>query len=81
MFAGGRSWALDDFRALTSYTATGPRIEQHREVEKGHALLISRLIDACRGERPFEPGIEAATLHRASRSRRSKRSRQALRKR
>jgi predicted dehydrogenase len=60
VFTGGRSWALDDFRTLTSYTATGPRVEQQREGEKGHASLIGRLIDACRGERPFEPGIGAA---------------------
>jgi predicted dehydrogenase/threonine dehydrogenase-like Zn-dependent dehydrogenase len=60
VFTGGRAWTLDDFRSLTSYTATGPHVEQQREGEKGHASLIGRLIDACRGERPFEPGIGAA---------------------
>jgi predicted dehydrogenase len=57
---GGRSWVLDDFTELTSYSETGPRSESVKRADKGHAELLDRVISACRGERPFEPGLEAA---------------------
>lgn len=57
---GGRSWVLDDFKALTSYTGSQPRTDTARSVDKGHAALMKRVLAACRGEAPFEPGLEAA---------------------
>ncbi|HEY7149570.1 MAG TPA: bi-domain-containing oxidoreductase [Gaiellaceae bacterium] len=56
---GGRSWVLDDFRALTSFGADGTSEERGRG-DKGHAELLHGVIAACRGERPFEPGLGAA---------------------
>jgi predicted dehydrogenase len=29
-------------------------------VDKGHAALLKGVLDACCGEAPFEPGLEAA---------------------
>ena len=55
-----RSWVLDDFSSLTSFTARGQRTHKARRVDKGHAALISRVLDATRGERAFEPGVAAA---------------------
>jgi predicted dehydrogenase/threonine dehydrogenase-like Zn-dependent dehydrogenase len=60
VLCGGRSWVLDDFRALTSYSSAGARAETARRVDKGHAALMKRVLDACCGEAPFEPGLEAA---------------------
>jgi predicted dehydrogenase/threonine dehydrogenase-like Zn-dependent dehydrogenase len=57
---GGRSWVLDDFRALTSWEAGGERTETARTPDKGHAALMRRVLAACRGEAPFEPGLQAA---------------------
>jgi predicted dehydrogenase/threonine dehydrogenase-like Zn-dependent dehydrogenase len=57
---GGRSWVLDDFRSLTSYGPDGERTEAARSQDKGHAELVSLVLAACRGERAFEPGLEAA---------------------
>ena len=57
---GGRSWVLDDFTQLTSYGETGPRSESIKRVDKGHAELLGRVLSACRGEGPFEPGLQAA---------------------
>jgi predicted dehydrogenase/threonine dehydrogenase-like Zn-dependent dehydrogenase len=56
---GGRSWALDDFRLLTSFEPNGSR-EQTGQGDKGHAELLHGVIAACRGEQPFEPGLGAA---------------------
>ena len=57
---GGRSWALDDFRSLTSYGVEGESIETARSQDKGHARLMEVVLEACRGERPFEPSLAAA---------------------
>ena len=56
---GGCSWVLDDFGSLASFDARGERVEPARSADKGHARLVEAVIAACRGERPFEPGIEA----------------------
>jgi predicted dehydrogenase/threonine dehydrogenase-like Zn-dependent dehydrogenase len=58
---GGRSWALDDFRSLTSFGPNGTR-EETAPGDKGHAQLLHGVIAACRGERPFEPGLGAAYM-------------------
>jgi predicted dehydrogenase/threonine dehydrogenase-like Zn-dependent dehydrogenase len=57
---GGRSWVLDDFRVLTSWGPDGERTEQARGQDKGHAELMRRVLAACRGRQPFEPGLLAA---------------------
>ena len=57
---GGRSWVLDDFRALTSWGPDGERTEEGRGQDKGHAELMRRVLAACRGQSPFEPGLAAA---------------------
>jgi predicted dehydrogenase len=57
---GGRSWVLDDFRSLTSWGTDGERTETARAPDKGHAALMRRVLAACRGEAPFEPGLQAA---------------------
>jgi predicted dehydrogenase len=56
---GGRSWVLDDFRTLTSFGPDGTSDERGRG-DKGHAELLRGVLAACRGERPFEPGLGAA---------------------
>jgi len=58
---GGRSWALDDFRTLTSFGPDGTSDERGHG-DKGHAELLHGVLAACRGERPFEPGLGAAYL-------------------
>ena len=58
---GGRSWALDDFRTLTSFGADGSS-EERGHGDKGHAELLRGVLAACRGERPFEPGLGAAYM-------------------
>jgi predicted dehydrogenase len=58
---GGRSWALDDFRSLTSFGPNGTHEETGRG-DKGHAELLHGVIAACRGEQPFEPGLGAAYM-------------------
>ncbi len=60
MMCGGRAWVLDDFKTLISYDPGAERRREERRVDKGHAALMRRVLDACRGERPFEPGIGAA---------------------
>ena len=57
---GGRSWVLDDFRALTSWGPEGEHTEESRGQDKGHAELMRRVLAACRGRQSFEPGLEAA---------------------
>jgi polar amino acid transport system substrate-binding protein len=57
---GARSWVLDDFRALTSWGPGGERTEEARGQDKGHAELMRRVLAACRGRQPFEPGLLAA---------------------
>jgi hypothetical protein len=57
---GGRSWVLDDFRALTAWNAGGEQTETERAQDKGHAELMRRVLAACRGRQGFEPGLEAA---------------------
>ncbi len=57
---GGRSWVLDDFRALTCWTSGGEHTETERGQNKGHAELIRRVLAACRGQQPFGPGLQAA---------------------
>ena len=56
---GGRSWVLDDFRTLASYGPEGEKTRRSKG-DKGHAGLLRRAVSACRGEAPFEPGLEAA---------------------
>jgi predicted dehydrogenase/threonine dehydrogenase-like Zn-dependent dehydrogenase len=56
---GGLAWVLDDFATLTSYGPDGERTERAKP-DKGHAALLEGVLAAARGERPFEPGIEAA---------------------
>jgi len=58
--AGGRSWVLDDFVSLTSFSQGEPRVESLRRTDKGHAELMKRVLAAVRGRQGFEPGIEAA---------------------
>ena len=57
---GGRSWVLDDFRALTSWGPEGEHTKESRGQDKGHAELMRRVLAACRGQQSFEPGLEAA---------------------
>jgi predicted dehydrogenase len=57
---GGRSWVLDDFRALTAWGAGGEETETARTQDKGHAELMRRVLAACRGRQGFEPGLSAA---------------------
>ena len=57
---GARSWVLDDFRALTSWGPAGEHTETARGQDKGHAELMRRVLAACRGRQPFEPGLLAA---------------------
>jgi predicted dehydrogenase/threonine dehydrogenase-like Zn-dependent dehydrogenase len=57
---GGRSWVLDDFVSLTSFGDGEPRTEQLSRADKGHAELLRGVLASCRGERPFEPSLEAA---------------------
>ncbi len=59
VLCGGRAWVLDDFKTLISYDGGERRRDQPR-ADKGHATLLARVLDACRGERAFEPGIGAA---------------------
>jgi predicted dehydrogenase len=61
LLRGGRSWVLDDFRTLTTFSAEGTHAESSRG-DKGHAELLRRVLAAARGERPFEPGLGAAYL-------------------
>ena len=61
LLRGGRSWVLDDFRTLTTFSAEGAHAESSRG-DKGHAELLRRVLAAARGERPFEPGLGAAYL-------------------
>jgi predicted dehydrogenase/threonine dehydrogenase-like Zn-dependent dehydrogenase len=56
---GSRSWVLDDFQTLTTFAAGGTSDERGRG-DKGHAELLRGVLAACRGERPFEPGLGAA---------------------
>ena len=60
VMCGGRAWVLDDFKTLISYDPDAERRREERRADKGHATLMRRVLDACRGERPFEPGIGAA---------------------
>jgi predicted dehydrogenase/threonine dehydrogenase-like Zn-dependent dehydrogenase len=62
VLGGGRSWVLDDFRSLTSYSSAEPRTESASRADKGHAALLARVLAACRGEARFEPGLEAAYM-------------------
>jgi predicted dehydrogenase/threonine dehydrogenase-like Zn-dependent dehydrogenase len=57
---GGRAWVLDDFRTLSSYDSRGEHTRRERRVEKGHAALMARVLDAARNDGPFTPGIDAA---------------------
>jgi polar amino acid transport system substrate-binding protein len=59
VLGGGRSWVLEDFSSLVSYTDSGPRTSSVRRPDKGHAELLTRVLAACRGKRPFEPGLAA----------------------
>ena len=60
VFAGGRSWVLDDFASLTSYTRGNTKTVTAQKQDKGHAALMRSVLAASRGERPFEPGLTAA---------------------
>ena len=56
---GGRAFVVDDFRSLTSYDSKGERVETAKQVDKGHAALLSAVLGACRGDGPWEPGLGA----------------------
>jgi predicted dehydrogenase len=60
VMSGGRAWVLDDFTSLISYDTGGQRRTDRRRADKGHAALLGRVLDACLGQRLFEPGIGAA---------------------
>jgi polar amino acid transport system substrate-binding protein len=60
VFSGGRCWVLDDFLSLTSYVGSEKRTQSARSADKGHAQLMAHVLGACRGERRFVPGIDAA---------------------
>ena len=60
VLSSGRSWVLEDFVSLTTYEPDGPRTRSERRADKGHAALMSRVLAACRGSAPFEPGLRAA---------------------
>jgi predicted dehydrogenase len=60
VLAGGRSWVLDDFVSLTSYSGTREQSRSARRPDKGHAELMRGVLAAARGEREFEPGLAAA---------------------
>jgi predicted dehydrogenase/threonine dehydrogenase-like Zn-dependent dehydrogenase len=60
VMSAARAWVLDDFRELTSYTSAGARTHTAPNVDKGHAALMRGVLAACRGEGPFDPGLEAA---------------------
>jgi predicted dehydrogenase len=59
LLRGGRSWALDDFRTLTSFASDGATTTTSKG-DKGHAALLHAVLAAARGEQPFEPGLGAA---------------------
>ena len=61
LLRGGRSWALEDFRTLTSFGSDGESTSTSRG-DKGHAALLRGVLAAARGEQPFEPGLQAAYL-------------------
>ena len=61
LLSGGRSWALEDFRTLTSFGSDGASTSTSRG-DKGHAALLRAVLAATRGEQPFEPGLGAAYL-------------------
>jgi polar amino acid transport system substrate-binding protein len=61
VLCGGRAWVLDDFEVLSSFDShSRRRAGGQARVDKGHRTLMTRVLDACRGQRPFEPGIGAA---------------------
>ena len=60
VFRGGNSWVLDDFLSLTSFAPSGQSTETLKIADKGHATLLSNVVSATLGDRPFEPGIGAA---------------------
>jgi predicted dehydrogenase len=60
LMSGGRSWVLDDFKSLTSYAGGSQTTESSASADKGHAVLMQRVLGASRGEGPFEPGLDAA---------------------
>jgi predicted dehydrogenase len=60
VLCAGRSWVLDDFRSLTSWGPEGEQTADARGQDKGHAELMRRVLAACRGRQPFEPGLGAA---------------------
>jgi predicted dehydrogenase/threonine dehydrogenase-like Zn-dependent dehydrogenase len=60
VMGGYRSWVLDDFNSLTSYSSAGTQTEDLRRTDKGHAELMKRVLAAARGRQPFEPGLGAA---------------------
>ncbi|HSZ15143.1 MAG TPA: bi-domain-containing oxidoreductase [Solirubrobacteraceae bacterium] len=62
VLAGGRAWVLDDFQRLTSFDGDGSRTVESGHGDKGHAALMAGVLAACRGERPFLPGLRAAYL-------------------
>ena len=75
---GGRSWVLDDFRALTCLGRRGERTEESAAQDKGHAELLRGVLAACRGEQPFEPGLERRLRRAERRARRARLDRRAV---
>jgi predicted dehydrogenase/threonine dehydrogenase-like Zn-dependent dehydrogenase len=62
VLAGGRAWVLDDFQRLVSFDGAGSRTSEKGQGDKGHALLLSGVLAACRGDGRFSPGPLAAYL-------------------
>jgi predicted dehydrogenase/threonine dehydrogenase-like Zn-dependent dehydrogenase len=60
VMCGGHSWVIDDFKSLASYSSKGEERESVGSVDKGHAALMQRVLDACRGDAAFEPGLQSA---------------------
>jgi predicted dehydrogenase len=60
LLRGGRAWALEDFRTLTSFSERASTATSRGD--KGHAALLRGVLAAARGEQPFEPGLQAAYL-------------------
>jgi predicted dehydrogenase/threonine dehydrogenase-like Zn-dependent dehydrogenase len=60
VLGGGRAWVLDDFQRLTSFDAGGSRTVEKGHGDKGHGALLTRVLAACRGEGPSQPGLYEA---------------------
>ncbi len=62
VLASGRAWVLDDFKRLTSFDGTRSSTAEQGRGDKGHAALMRRVLEACRGEDRFPQSLRAAYL-------------------